>query len=58
MDILQLLGNFGLVLSSIPPAEHTFIGAGEAGRGFHAAVRLDAVEGVFVASSPSSHHRL
>ena len=30
----------------MPPAEHALVGASEAGRGLHAAVRLDAVEGV------------
>jgi hypothetical protein len=38
----------------MPPAEDALVGAGQAGRRFHAAVRLDAVETVLVAASAAS----
>ena len=34
------------------------VGAGEAGRGLHAPVGLDPVEGVLVAPAPTTQHRL
>lgn len=40
----------------LPPAEHTLVGAGQAGRGLHTAVRLDPIESVFIAASSSSQH--
>lgn len=52
-----VLENF-TILQCIPPAENTFVGTGEAGCGLHTPVRFNAVKGVFVASSSSSHHRL
>lgn len=45
-----------MIIIFIPPAEDTLVSAGETGGGFHAAVRLNAIEGVFVAASSSSQH--
>lgn len=47
-----------MIIIFIPPAEDTLVSAGETGGGFHAAVRLNAIEGVFVAASSSSQHWL
>ena len=42
----------------VAPAEDALVGAGERGRGLHAAVALDAVEGVLVAAAPPAQHAL
>ena len=42
----------------VPPAEHTLVGARQAGSGLHAAVALNPVEGVLVAASPAPQHGL
>ena len=46
------------MVHSSPPAEHTLVGTGQAGSALHAAVALDAVEGVFVAAASSAEHGL
>ena len=42
----------------VAPAEDAFVGAGERGRCLHAAVALDAVEGVLVAAAAPAQHAL
>ena len=45
-------------IGMVPPAEDTFIRTRQAWGGFHAAVALNAVECVFVATSSPPQHRL
>lgn len=45
-------------LGALPPAEDTLVGTGQAGGGLHAAVALNAIEGVLVAAPAAPQHRL
>lgn len=45
-------------LGALPPAEDTLVGTGQAGGGLHAAVALNAIEGVLVAAPTAPQHRL
>lgn len=47
-DIVTCTGVYVLFL---PPAEHTLVRTGQAGRGLHTAVRLDPVKRVFITAS-------
>ncbi len=42
----------------VAPAEDAFVGAGQRRRGLHAAVALNAVEGVLVAAAAPAQHAL
>lgn len=42
----------------VAPAEDAFVCAGQRGGGFHAAVALNAIEGVLVAAAPPTQHAL
>lgn len=42
----------------VPPAEDTLVGTGEARGGLHAAVGLNAIEGVLVAAASPPQHGL
>lgn len=42
----------------VAPAEDTLVGAGQRGRCLHAAVALDAIEGVLVAAAAPAQHAL
>lgn len=42
--------------AALPPAEDTLVGTGQAGGGLHAAVALNAIEGVLVAAPAAPQH--
>ena len=47
-----------MTVHGAPPTEDTLVGAGQTGCSLHAAVALDAIEGVFVTSTSTSQHGL
>ena len=52
------MGCVGTWVGVVAPAEDTLVGAGKRGRGLHAAVALNAIEGVLVAAAPPAQHAL